>query len=131
MPESRHSCVICAISAKTQKPRHKIFLLSMSSRDISVASVNLGVVDSLYSQGSHDSSTLQQLQVTEELQRQLASMKVQLSELELQLQASLASTYNGSFIWRIPDVTRRRRDAIDGRVTSIYSPPFYTGRWVC
>jgi TNF receptor-associated factor 2/TNF receptor-associated factor 3 len=50
------------------------------------------------------------------------------SELELQLQASLASTHNGSFLWRIPDVARRRRDAIDERITSIYSPPFYTGR---
>ena len=88
-----------------------------------------GVVDVEHPRGGHDSSTLQQLRLLEELQRQ-ASMKVQLSELELQLQASLASTYNGSFIWRMPDVTRRRRDAIDGRVTSIYSPPFYTdGRY--
>ena len=53
-----------------------------------------------------------------------------MSELELQLQASLASTHTGSFLWRIPDVARRRRDAIDERVTSIYSPPFYTGRSV-
>ena len=51
-----------------------------------------------------------------------------MSELELQLQASLASTYNGSFLWRIPDVKKRKRDAMDGRITSIYSPPFYTGR---
>lgn len=50
------------------------------------------------------------------------------SELELQLQASLASTHNGSFLWRIPEVARRRRDAIDERITSIYSPPFYSGR---
>ena len=51
-----------------------------------------------------------------------------MSELELQLQASLASTHNGSFLWRIPEVARRRRDAIDERITSIYSPPFYSGR---
>ncbi len=50
------------------------------------------------------------------------------SELELQLQASLASTHNGSFVWRIPDILRRRRNAIEERTTSIYSPPFYTGR---
>ena len=52
-----------------------------------------------------------------------------MSELELQLQASLASTHNGSFLWRIPEVARRRRDAIDERITSIYSPPFYSGRF--
>ena len=64
----------------------------------------------------------------EDLERQVASLKVHVSELELQLQASLASTHNGSFLWRIPDISRRRRDAIEERVTSIYSPPFYTGR---
>ena len=52
-----------------------------------------------------------------------------MSELELQLQASLASTHNGSFLWRIPEIARRRRDAIEERITSIYSPPFYTGRY--
>lgn len=64
----------------------------------------------------------------EDLERQVASLKVHVSELELQLQASLASTHNGSFLWRIPEIARRKRDGIDERVTSIYSPPFYTGR---
>ena len=51
------------------------------------------------------------------------------SELELQLQASLASTHNGAFLWRIPEMRRRIRDAkIAGRITSISSSPFYTGR---
>ena len=64
----------------------------------------------------------------EELEKQVSMLKVHVSELELQLQASLASTHNGSFLWRIPDISRRRRDAIEERITSIYSPPFYTGR---
>ena len=64
----------------------------------------------------------------EELQRNTAMMKVHISELELQLQASLASTHTGSFLWRIPEVARRKRDAFEGKITSIYSPPFYSGR---
>ena len=55
-------------------------------------------------------------------------LSVHHSELELQLQASLASTHNGAFLWRIPEMRRRIRDAKIGRITSIYSPPFYTGR---
>ena len=43
------------------------------------------------------------------------------NELDLMLRAP---TFNGSFLWRIPDIQRKRRDAIDG----LYSPPFYTGR---
>ena len=50
------------------------------------------------------------------------------TQLELQLQASLASTHNGAFLWRIPEVRQRIRDAKMGRITNIYSPPFYSGR---
>ena len=63
-----------------------------------------------------------------ELERTLNVISVRHSELELQLQASLASTHNGAFLWRIPEVRQRIRDAEMGRVTSILSPPFYTGR---
>ena len=66
----------------------------------------------------------------EELTRQSSSTQVHVQELELQLQASLASTHNGAFLWRIPNISRRKRDAVEERITSIYSPPFYTGRWV-
>ena len=46
----------------------------------------------------------------------------------IQSQALSTSTYNGKYLWRIPEVSRRIRDAKMGRITSIYSPPFYTGR---
>ena len=65
---------------------------------------------------------------TLEVERTLNILSVHHSELELQLQASLASTHNGAFLWRIPEMRRRIRDAKIGRITSIYSPPFYTGR---
>jgi len=63
-----------------------------------------------------------------EVERTLNVLNVHHSELELQLQASLASTHNGAFLWRVPEMRRRIRDAKIGRITSIYSPPFYTGR---
>ena len=65
---------------------------------------------------------------TLEVERTLNILSMHHSELELQLQASLASTHNGAFLWRIPDMKRRIRDARIGRITSIYSPPFYTGK---
>ena len=40
--------------------------------------------------------------------------------------AGVSGTHNGSFL---PEVARTRRDAIEERITSIYSPPFYTGRY--
>ena len=64
----------------------------------------------------------------EEVERTLHILSVHHSQLELQFQASLVSTHNGVFLWRIPDVLRRIEDAKLCRITSIYSPPFYTGR---
>lgn len=66
----------------------------------------------------------------EEVARQANSAQIHVQEIELQLQASLASTFNGGFLWRIPDVARRKREAVEERVMSLYSPPFYTARSV-
>ena len=54
-------------------------------------------------------------------------MHRRLGNLELQLQASQASSFNGTFVWRILDVGRRIREAKSGCVSSIYSSPYYTG----
>ena len=79
--------------------------------------------------GSLELSRLDSLEKRyEDMERQVTRLKVHVSEMELQLQASLASTCDGSFMWRIPDLAKRRRDAIDGRITSLYSPPFYTAK---
>jgi hypothetical protein len=92
-------------------------------------STGLSTQEQLTSEPSYaDSRMLQVMKSVEELQRTTSAMRVHISELELQLQASLASTHTGSFLWRIPEVARRKRDAFEGRITSIYSPPFYSGR---
>ena len=49
-------------------------------------------------------------------------------ELALIVQSLQATSYNGCFIWKIPEVARRRREAKLGKVISLYSAPFYTGR---
>ena len=64
----------------------------------------------------------------EDMEGQVTRLKVHVSEMELQLQASIASTYDGSFTWRIPDIMKRKREAVNGQVTSLYSPPFYTAK---
>ena len=63
-----------------------------------------------------------------EIEHKVDTLSLQHSALDLRFQASLATTYNGQFLWRIPKVRRRIKDAKKGRVTSIYSAPFYTGR---
>ena len=82
-----------------------------------------------YEKDASETRVLQLEKRVEEVARQANSAHIQVHEVELQLQASLASTYNGGFLWRIPDISRRRRDAVEERVMSLYSPPFYTARY--
>ena len=50
------------------------------------------------------------------------------SELALSMQTMQASSYGSVYIWKIPEFTRRRRDAVLGKTISLYSAPFYTSR---
>ncbi|XP_065897104.1 TNF receptor-associated factor 3-like isoform X2 [Dysidea avara] len=50
-------------------------------------------------------------------------------EVSLTLQTLQATSYDGHNIWKIPDITRRRRDALLGKTVSLYSAPFYTSRF--
>ena len=50
------------------------------------------------------------------------------SELALMVQTLQATSYNGSFIWKIPEIQRRRHEAKIGKTISLYSAPFYTSR---
>ena len=61
------------------------------------------------------------------LEKETAHDENRISQMELQLQAGLPCNCNGTFIWRIPGITQKRRDAIKQQIKSIYSPPFYTG----
>ena len=81
-----------------------------------------------YEEGKVEGRVEQLEERLEELVKQTTALKSHTQHLEMQLQASLASTHNGSFLWRIPEMARRKRDAIQERITSVYSPPFYTGR---
>ena len=51
---------------------------------------------------------------------------VAIDEVRLRQDVLDVKTTNGILIWKIPDIRRRYRDAIDRRTISLYSPPFYT-----
>ena len=49
-------------------------------------------------------------------------------EMALMVQTLQVTSYSGTFIWKIPEVQRRRGEARSGRTVSLYSAPFYTSR---
>ena len=62
-------------------------------------------------------------------EHQLALHEIQLSEQDMQIQMLEATSYNGTYIWKIDHYSRRFQEALSGKTLSIYSPPFYVGRF--
>ena len=47
----------------------------------------------------------------------------------MQIQMLEGTSYNGVYVWKIDHFSRRFQEAVSGRTPSIYSPPFYVGRF--
>uniref|UniRef100_A0A8C4NP17 TNF receptor-associated factor n=1 Tax=Eptatretus burgeri TaxID=7764 RepID=A0A8C4NP17_EPTBU len=54
---------------------------------------------------------------------------VALADLRKKVEAMEMATFDGIFIWKITEVSRKRSDAISGRQIAHYSPAFYTSRY--
>ncbi|KAM4695250.1 TNF receptor-associated factor 5 isoform 2-T4 [Discoglossus pictus] len=59
---------------------------------------------------------------------QINMHKSQLSTNEERFKLLEGTCYNGKLIWKISDYEKKKRDASEGRVVSIYSQQFYTSR---
>ena len=63
------------------------------------------------------------------LESSLVGLQKSFSELTLSVQILQATSYNGEFMWIIPEVARRLRQEQTGKITSVYSPPFFTSQF--
>ena len=63
------------------------------------------------------------------LESSLFYLQEGLLEQALLVEALQATSYNGEFIWKIPEVARRTREARIGKVIALYSTPFFTSRF--
>ena len=62
-------------------------------------------------------------------EHQLALHDIQLSDQDMQIQMLEATSYNGTYIWKIDRYSLRFQETVAGKTLSIYSPPFYVGRF--
>lgn len=62
------------------------------------------------------------------MERLIAMKDATIAELELRVTSLEQTSYDGTLLWRVGDFARKKQEAISGRVTSIYSPPFYTSK---
>ncbi|KAM7144106.1 TNF receptor-associated factor 1 isoform 1-T1 [Macrochelys suwanniensis] len=69
-----------------------------------------------------------ELKITE-LHRCLTQKDAGLSKLHKRLQSFEQASYDGVFLWKIADVSRKYHDSVTGRVISLFSPAFYTAKY--
>ncbi len=63
------------------------------------------------------------------LERAMKSKQAEYEDRDFRLSLIENSSYDGQMIWKIPQFSQRMADAQSGRYTSIFSLPFYTGRY--
>ena len=78
---------------------------------------------------SHSASSISVERRLDKNEHQVAVCDIQLADHGLKLQILEATSYDGQFIWKIDDWTRRYHEAVSGKTASLYSPPFYVGRF--
>ena len=62
----------------------------------------------------------------QDLQQNITQYSLFLEKMRRRQDILDVRTTNGNFIWKVPDIRRRYRDALEGKAISLYSPPFQT-----
>ncbi|XP_043913762.1 TNF receptor-associated factor 1-like [Protopterus annectens] len=77
-----------------------------------------------------DQETIQILdEEVKQLQRNLTTKETVIKELHEQVHSAEIATYDGMFLWKISDFTKKQQDAVTGRITSLSSPIFFTSKY--
>jgi len=62
------------------------------------------------------------------MERLIAMKDATINELNIRITSVELTSYDGTLLWRVSEVQKKRQEAVSGRVTSVYSPPFFTSR---
>ena len=63
------------------------------------------------------------------LERMLKAKNAEIEDRDFRLSLIENCNYDGTMLWKIPQFSQRMADAQNGKYTSIFSLPFYTGRY--
>ena len=67
--------------------------------------------------------------IVTKLEKTIQSKNAELEDRDFRLSLIENSNHDGSMIWKIPQFSQRKADAQNGKYTSIFSLPFYSGRY--
>ena len=87
-------------------------------------------IDVIRSQLSKKDNLIQQLQdKVQQLEATELTKNAENEDRDFRLSSMENSNYDGTMVWKIPQFSQRREDARSGKYTSIFSLPFYSGRY--
>ncbi|XP_048099918.1 TNF receptor-associated factor 2 isoform X2 [Alosa alosa] len=64
-----------------------------------------------------------------QLERTVGLRDLSIVEMEGKMKEMSAATYDGVFVWKISDFSKKRADAVAGRAPAMFSPAFYTSKY--
>ncbi|XP_072487869.1 TNF receptor-associated factor 1 isoform X1 [Notamacropus eugenii] len=94
-----------------------------------VEASHLAITASLHQSGLTQDLILSLEQRVMDLQQTLAQKDLALTKLEHSLHLLEEASYDGVYLWKITNFTRRCHESACGRIISLFSPAFYTARY--
>lgn len=76
-----------------------------------------------YSQGMSKSNTELKMK---RLEKERKTVREHLAEIDLKIRLFQATTTDGIYMWKIDNYPRRMREAREGKILELYSPPLYS-----
>ncbi|XP_067087407.1 TNF receptor-associated factor 2-like [Osmerus mordax] len=64
-----------------------------------------------------------------QLERTVGLRDLSIVEMEGKMREMSAATFDGIFVWKISDFTKKKQDAVAGRAPAMFSPAFYTSKY--
>ncbi|XP_044517439.1 TNF receptor-associated factor 1 [Gracilinanus agilis] len=94
-----------------------------------VEASHLAIAASVYQSGLTQDLILSLEQRVVDLQQTLTQKDLALTKLEQTLHLLEEASYDGVYLWKITNFTRRCHESACGRTVSLFSPAFYTARY--
>lgn len=120
-----------AVSGQTSGLDHKVTVLEnivcVLNREVERSSLTL---EAFSRQHRLDQDKIENLSnKVRQLERTLTMRDLQLAETDQTLRELQFCTFDGVFVWKIADFSRRRQDAVAGRTPAMFSPAFYSSKY--
>ena len=112
-----------SLQVPTSTPLHELVAKEVDSLKDKLLST---VMEQLRSKGEEIDMLRAQLTKVE---KQIRAKNAEFEDRDFRLSLIENSNHDGSMIWKIPQFSQRRADAQNGKYTSIFSLPFYSGRY--